>query len=190
MRDIKYVNEAQPDYIGFVFAPSKRRISYEKASGLKKKLDIHIKAVGVFVNAPQEEVIKFVDGGVIDIVQLHGGETPEYAQQLKNYGYTVIKAISMQSSNVEKDLQLWEQTDVDYLLLDNGKGGTGEMFDHSLIGNRKKPFFLAGGITPQNLEQAVKSVNPYAVDLSSGVETQGVKNRKKINEAVRRLRQL
>ncbi|MCD7728538.1 MAG: phosphoribosylanthranilate isomerase [Clostridia bacterium] len=188
-RDIDYVNEAYPDYIGFVFAPSRRRITYEKAIGLKMMLDRHIQAVGVFADAPREEVLKFVDGGVIDIVQLHGNESVEYAESLKNYGCKVIKAISMQDKYVERELKLWEQTDVDFLLLDNGKGGTGEQFDHSLIGKRSKPFFLAGGITPENIEHFVREVHPYAVDLSSGVETQGLKSRKKIISAVQRLRQ-
>ncbi|MCD8372466.1 MAG: phosphoribosylanthranilate isomerase [Clostridia bacterium] len=187
-RDIDYVNEALPDYVGFVFAPSRRRVSYEKAVGLKKMLDRYIKAVGVFADAPQDEILRLCDGGVIDIVQLHGTEMPEYACKLKSYGCTVIKAISMQGQNTERELKIWEQTDVDYLLLDNGRGGTGESFDYSLIGERTKPFFLAGGLTPENIQKAVNEVKPYAVDLSSGVETQGLKNRKKIIDAVRSVR--
>ncbi|MCD8309470.1 MAG: phosphoribosylanthranilate isomerase [Clostridia bacterium] len=187
-QDISFVNEALPDYVGFVFAPSRRRITPQQAKNLKKTLSGSITAVGVFKNSPVQDILNIVNSGIIDIVQLHGEEDFAFVKELKACGCTVIKAICMQQNGIEQKLAEWDNSEADFLLLDNGAGGTGKSFDYSLIGKRGKPFFLAGGLTPQNIVKAAKQVHPYAVDLSSGVETCGVKDRTKIINSVRSIR--
>ncbi len=186
IEDIFAVNEAKPDYIGFVLAESRRRLTFEQAYFLKNELDVDIEAVGVFVDASIEEVVKYLSEGVIDIPQLHGNESEAYIQKLKAaYPCKVIKAIQVHTS---EDIKKAQELSADYLLLDQGKGGTGQSFDWSLIEPCEKPFFLAGGIQLDNLALALEKVNPYAVDLSSGVETDGQKDKDKIVEIVRRVK--
>ena len=184
--DIDYVNEALPDYIGFVFAKSRRQVTPEQAESLKRNLDPKIQIVGVFVNAPMEEIADLLKKGIIHIPQLHGSENDEYIRSLKTLvPCTVIKAIKVETA---EDILLAQASPADYLLLDHGAGGTGEAFDWSLVQECDKPYFLAGGIHAGNVEQAVRTGNPYGIDLSSGVETHGVKDRDKILEIVRRIR--
>lgn len=188
--DIWAVNQAGPDYIGFVFAPgSRREVSEEQAAKLKKQLAPGILSVGVFVDAPEERICSIAARQIIDVIQLHGSETAGDVDRLKRKtGLPIIKALSMTGENAGEQLRMWERTQADYLLLDSKSGGSGEMFDHSRIGRCAKPFFLAGGLNPDNLKVAAEQVGPFAVDLSSGVETDGVKDQKKIKEAVRRIR--
>lgn len=184
--DIEYVNEALPDYIGFVFARSRRQVTEEQAELLKKSLDKRIHAVGVFVNAPMEDAVGLLENGVIDIAQLHGNEDEAYVEELKSKTRCpVIKAVKVEST---EDILTMQNNPADYLLLDHGAGGTGEAFDWSLASDCRKPFFLAGGIHAGNVENALEKLSPYAIDLSSGVETDGVKDREKIIEIVRRVR--
>lgn len=184
--DIDYVNEAMPDYIGFVFAKSKRQITEDQATMLQRKLNSGISTIGVFVNEPLENVVRLLRNGVIDVAQLHGGENESYIQQLKSQiDKPIIKVLRIQS---RKDIEDAENTSADFLLLDNGAGGTGMSFDWSFIGKIEIPFFLAGGLNIKNITQAINTVKPYAVDLSSGVETDGVKDKTKIIEIVRRIR--
>lgn len=187
MEEIGAVNIARPDYIGFVFVPSSKRfVTAGQAAVLRGQLADGIKSVGVFVNKPKEKILALVNQQVIDIIQLHGSEDEEYIRQLKCLtAVPVMKAVSMQSSN---DPVRWEDCQADYLLLDHGSGGTGTCFDHSLIGDIRKPFFLAGGLTPENVVKAAELTAPYAVDLSSGVEQNGIKDAAKIAETVRRIR--
>ena len=184
--DIEYVNEVLPDYIGFVFAKSRRQVTPGQAEILRKELNRQIKAVGVFVNASVEEVASLLNKGTIDIAQLHGDEDEEYIKRLKTKGdYTIIKAVRVECT---EDIIRAQNVPADYLLLDHGKGGTGKAFDWNLVRECGRPFFLAGGIHEHNIEEALKKLKPYAIDLSSGVETDGVKDKEKIFEIVRRVR--
>lgn len=181
--DIEYVNKYQPDYIGFVFAGKKRKLTYDQAVELKKYLIPSIQVVGVFVNEDISFVEKLVNNHVIDLVQLHGNETNEYIDSLKQkISVPLIKAIS-----IKNDDSFNLHYDVDYYLYDHGSGGTGESFDWSLLKEVDKPVFLAGGINLLNIDEALKK-NVYALDISSGVETDGFKDEGKIKEIVRRVR--
>ena len=184
--DIEYMNEALPDYIGFVFARSRRQVTAEQAERLRKKLDAGIQTVGVFVDAPMEDAVSLLKNGVIDIVQLHGNEDEAYMMRLKAQTHSqIIKAIRVERA---EDILNAQQCPADFLLLDHGAGGTGEAFDWKLIQECRKPYFLAGGIHAGNIDQAMESGNPFAIDLSSGVETDGVKDKDKILEIIRRVR--
>lgn len=182
--DIAYVNEAKPDYCGFIieFPKSSRNVTGNQVRILIAKLDKNIIPVGVFVNAAPERVEELLLDGTIRIAQLHGQEDDDYIRRIqKNTGSQVIKAFSVKTA---QDIELALKSPADYILLDQGGGGTGQTFDWALIPEIKRPFFLAGGLGPDNLEQAVDMIRPYAVDLSSSVETDGVKDRSKILEAV------
>lgn len=182
--DIAYVNEAKPDYCGFIieFPKSSRNVTGDQVRILIAELDKNIIPVGVFVNAVPERVEELLLDGTIRIAQLHGQEDDDYIRRIqKNTGSQVIKAFSVKTA---QDIELALKSPADYILLDQGGGGTGQTFDWALIPEIKRPFFLAGGLGPDNLEQAVDMIRPYAVDLSSSVETDGVKDRSKILEAV------
>lgn len=182
--DIAYVNEAKPDYCGFIieFPKSSRNVTGDQVRILIAELDKNIIPVGVFVNAAPERVEELLLDGTIRIAQLHGQEDDDYIRRIqKNTGSQVIKAFSVKAA---QDIELALKSPADYILLDQGGGGTGQTFDWSLIPEIKRPFFLAGGLGADNLEQAVDAIRPYAVDLSSSVETDGVKDRSKILEAV------
>ena len=182
--DIEIVNKYKPDYIGFVFADSKRKVTSDLACKMKKNLDSSIKSVGVFVDEDIDVIIKLYDEGIIDIAQLHGLENEEYIKKLKqksNYQLEIINVIEMSD---EKDLKEYDNSLADYLLLDSGKG-SGKTFDWRLIRkDLKKEFFLAGGLNSKNISKAIEEFNPYAVDLSSGVETDGYKDELKIKEVM------
>ena len=182
--DIAYVNEAKPDYCGFIieFPKSSRNVTGDQVRILIAELDKNIIPVGVFVNAAPERVEELLLDGTIRIAQLHGQEDDDYIRRIqKNTGSQVIKAFSVKAA---QDIELALKSPADYILLDQGGGGTGQTFDWSLIPEIKRPFFLAGGLGADILEQAVDTIRPYAVDLSSSVETDGVKDRSKILEAV------
>lgn len=179
--DIAYVNKYKPDYIGFVFAKSKRQVTKEKAYRLKQFLDPHIKAVGVFVNAPITFISEIVQDHIIDLIQLHGQEDEQYIKELKEVvDVPIIKAMRMGKDEMKS-------YDVDYYLLDGVKPGSGQSFDWSQIQELDHPIFLAGGISKDNIHEALKT-NVYALDLSSGVEKQGVKNEALIKEVIRSVR--
>ncbi len=187
--DIDYVNEALPDYVGFIvmFPKSHRNIGLETALRLKSRLDPRIKSVAVSVNAPLEEFAEFAKSGAADMLQCHGSEDGEYIARLRELtGVPIIKAVKV---TAQGDIERAQTLGADYLLLDSGTG-SGKLFDHSLIdpGKIGQPFFLAGGLTPENLAEAAKAVRPYGVDLSSGIETDRVKDREKILAAVREIR--
>ena len=186
--DIDYVNEAKPDYIGFIlnFPKSRRNISPERAAGLKKNLESGIRTVGVFVNQPMETVLEAADTIGLDVIQLHGREDNDYIKELRNKTDREIwKAFKIRSA---EDLTKAENSAADQILLDNGYG-TGEVFDWSLAGGIRRPFLLAGGLTPENIPDAVSRLHPLLLDISSGVETEGYKDREKILAAVRAARQ-
>lgn len=186
LEDITYVNEAKPEYIGFVFWPkSKRAVGDEQAAELKKSLDPSIQAVGVFVNETPKRIIQLLKKQIIDLAQLHGEETEEQIERIRREtGKPVIKAVKIRT---REDILAGIQTKADYLLLDSGMG-SGETFDWNTIPQIEKPFFLAGGLYPGNVEEAVQNFHPYAVDVSSGVETDGKKDEAKIREFIRRVR--
>lgn len=189
--DVDYANETMPDYIGFIFAPTKRLVTMEQADGFKKRLDSRIQAVGVFVNETAEKVAEIANKGIIDVIQLHGQEDAEYIAKLKSLlieSKPLIKAIRVQTA---QDILDGQELDVDFILLDKYDaeklGGTGEKFDWNLIGNIKKPFFLAGGIDIDSLEDAVK-MKPYGIDVSSGIETDGCKDQAKMRVMMEKFR--
>ena len=182
MEDIDIVNRYKPDYIGFVFADSKRRVSHDLAYELKLNLDSDIISVGVFVDASLNEILKLFDEGVIEMAQLHGSESDEYILTLKektNSELKIIKAIEMSE---DVDLLEYNNSYADYLLLDSGKG-SGKTFDWSLIeSDLNKEFFLAGGLDISNINDAINEFDPYAIDLSSSLEVDGFKDESKIKE--------
>ena len=182
--DILAVNEARPDYCGFIieFPKSFRSVTADKVRELVKDLSPEIKGVGVFVNAPVEFVSGLLNDGTLALAQLHGQEDEAYIRELKKLtDKPIIKAFSVKTSeDIEKALQ----SPADYILLDQGSGGTGMTFDWSLIPKIERPFFLAGGIGSENLEQAIREIRPYAVDLSSSVETDKWKDPEKIRQVV------
>ena len=182
LEDIDIVNKYKPDYIGFVFADSKRKVSHELAAEMKSNLREDIISVGVFVDADESEILELYEMGVIEIAQLHGSESEDYINYLKentNDKLKIIKAIEMSE---DEDLSGYADSSADYLLFDSGKG-SGKTFDWRLIRtDLKKEFFLAGGINSQNVKKAIGEFNPYAVDLSSSVETDDYKDEDKIKE--------
>ena len=181
--DIEWANALMPDYIGFVFAQkSKRFVSPERAKALREGLDSNIRAVGVFVNEAPEAVADLLNTGVIDMAQLHGGEDEEYIKALR--GLTdkpLIKAFRVDSP---ADLEKARNSSADYVLLDNGAGGTGTAFDWALLKGFDRPYFLAGGLGPGNVRQAIMALDPFAVDVSSGIETNGAKDYMKMTAFV------
>lgn len=184
--DIEIANELTPDFIGFVFAPkSKRYISPNDAAALKNILHEKISAVGVFVNEKIEtvaEISKF-----LDVIQLHGAEDENYISALRRLTKKpLIKAFKIQTA---ADLKPAEICGADYVLLDGG-AGDGKVFDWQLLKNFQRSYFLAGGLNAENVQDAVKILKPYAVDVSSGIETDGVKDADKMKNFVRRVREV
>lgn len=186
--DIAYVNEAKPDFAGFIIdvPKSRRNVPREKVRELTALLSPEILPVGVFVNAPMETILSLVTNGTLKAVQLHGQESQSYLEELKKQvAVPLIRAFSIRSP---EDLTEAEKSPADFVLLDNGAGGTGETFDWSLLSSFDRPFFLAGGLRLENITEAVSRFHPYALDLSSGVETDGYKDKEKINAAVAAVR--
>lgn len=184
--DIEMVNEFLPDYIGFVFAKSRRQVSAEQAKELKNKLRPAIKAVGVFVNEKPENIAEIANQGIIDLIQIHGDEDAAYCAQLRKLTQApIIKVVRVER---EDDLAGIEEFDCDYYLFDTlsskDYGGTGKAFDHSLLYNKeiKKPFFVAGGLNQDNVAAVIEVIKPFGVDTSGGVETDGIKDVNKIKE--------
>ena len=177
--DIIAVNRLQPDVIGFVFAQkSKRYVSPCQAKELKGMLCSNIQAVGVFVNEPVEHVAQLLAQGIIDIAQLHGKEDEAYIASLRALtDKPIIKAFRI---DTEADVAAANQSSADFVLLDSGNGGTGTVFDWKLLSGITRPYFLAGGLNPENAEDAVQALQPYAVDVSSGIETEGTKDERKM----------
>ena len=176
--DIEAANRLRPDYIGFVFAPRSRRfLALSDAKELKKRLHPSIRAVGVFVNEEISVAAGIAEEGTIDVIQLHGGEDTAYIRALKRHtSKPVIQAFCIRSS---EDIFRAEKSEADMILLDAG-AGEGRVFDWDLIGAVHRPYFLAGGLNEVNAGEAVHRLKPYALDVSSGIETQGKKDEKKM----------
>lgn len=188
--DIRAVNEAKPDYAGFIveFAKSHRSVTEDQVRRLAKELNPDILPVGVFVNAPIELPTRLLAEGTIALAQLHGQEDEKYIKMLKERTKKpVIKAFSIKTA---ADIEEALGSPADYILLDQGAGGTGKTFDWSLVPEITRPYFLAGGLSIDNLEKAAMTLHPWAVDLSSSLETDGYKDAKKIMEAVAIVRAL
>lgn len=185
--DIEMANQLKPEYIGLVFAKRSRRyVEPEKAFELKKMLLPEIKTVGVFVKETPEVVAGLLNEGILDMAQLHGGEDEAYINSLRSLtGKPLIKAFRVDSA---EDIAAAERCSADYVLLDSGDGGTGTVFDWTLPRQMKRPYFLAGGLTCENVGGAVKELRPYAVDVSSGIETDGCKDAGKMVEFVNAVR--
>lgn len=175
--DVSFVNELKPDFAGFILTKGFRRsIDFDTLIHLRKKLSADIKAVGVFVNEDLQFVKDCVKMQAVDIVQLHGDEDVDYIKQIDALAVKVLKP---------KDFHKIKEYEpyVDYFLFDSGTG-TGEVFDWANIPKTEKPFFLAGGISRENLSTAIHDIKPYAVDMSSSVETDGYKDYNKIKEVI------
>ena len=185
--DIRCLNRLRPDFCGFVFARGSRRfLERERAAALKRLLSPGIRAVGVFVNAEPEEAAGYLRQGIIDVIQLHGREDEGYLARLRQLTEgPVIQAFSVET---EADLRKAEKSSADLVLLDHGAGGTGEAFNWDLLKNFRRPFLLAGGLHPGNIREAMETCRPWGLDISSGVETNGVKDPLKIETCIRRIR--
>ena len=191
-QDIDFVNEAKPDYIGFVFTESKRQISPVLAQYLRFRLVNNIIPVGIFVNSRIAEIAELYRNGIISIAQLHGDEDESYIASLKktsgSKAITVIKVIKSEQLTKET-LSANANSCADYLLIDSS-AGSGKTFQWETLKKLKfpKPWFLAGGIDIKNLKQAML-YNPFAIDISSGAETDGIKDREKILQLVTTVKQ-
>ena len=186
-QDIQAANELLPAYIGFVFAPKSRRYVHpDRAEELRRMLNPCILPVGVFVNETPETVAALLDRGIIDIAQLHGKEDEAYIRRLRQ----LTKKPLIQAFRIDTpaDVAAAQASTADYVLLDSGAGGTGTCFDWSLLQDIQRPYFLAGGLTPENVGGAVATLHPYAVDVSSGIETDGAKDKEKMTQFVRAVR--
>ena len=188
--DIAAVNEVKPDFAGFVIeVPGRKRsLTTEKVKVLIKGLDKNILPVGVFVNAAPELPISLLREGTLWAAQLHGDEDEEYIEKIQNMtGKPVIKAFSIKTP---EDVQRALRSPADYILLDQGAGGTGEPFDWTLVPPVRRPFFLAGGIGPENIRRAIGTLHPWAVDMSSSLENEGRKDPAKLRQITGMLKQI
>ena len=176
--DIVAANAIRPEYIGFVFYPkSKRNVTPEQAAQLKKRLSPAIQAVGVFVDAAPEAVSALLRQGVIDMAQLHGHEDEAYLASLRQLtDKPLLQAFRIAEAD---DVTRAMQSSADMVLLDAGMG-SGEGFDWTLVRKIDRPYFLAGGLDADNVTAAIRQLHPYAVDVSSGIETDGQKDKEKM----------
>lgn len=189
--DIAAVNYVRPDFVGLVFAPGRRMVTPERAAALRRALAPEILAIGVFVDAPLSLVAELLKAKVIDGAQLHGQENPAYLQALRTaVRAPLIKAIRVGVDPEENAAQVTAAVagGADYLLFDHGAGGSGQTFDWRRLPASPLPFFLAGGLNPENIPAAIAATQPFAVDLSSGVETARRKDAAKITAAVAAVR--
>ena len=188
---IPAVVEAKPDYMGLVFASSKRQVTVEQAKTLVEVLHkqckaqndtVSIKTVGVFVNETLDNLVTIANEANLDVVQLHGDEDEAFIQSLKERtNVEVWKAVQIRSA---ADAAAWIDSSAEMLLFDayhkDERGGTGDVFDWSCLDTFERPFMLAGGIDSTNVARAIRTVRPYGIDISSGIETNGVKDDEKI----------
>ena len=188
---IPAIIDAKPDYMGLVFAPSKRQVTVDQAKTLVEELHKQyavrynsktIKTVGVFVNETIENLLKIAEEVKLDVIQLHGDEDESFIQILKEQSNVEVwKAVQVRSA---ADAEKWIDSSADMLLFDayhkDERGGTGEVFDWSSLDEFERPFMLAGGIDSTNVARAIRTVRPYGLDISSGIETEGVKDNEKM----------
>ena len=191
MEDVKWANELLPDYIGFIFAESKRKLSAEKAGMIAYELNPKIKKAGVFVNPTMEYINTIMSICPLDILQLHGDETPEFCSEID---YPVWKAFRMQT---KKTLSMIKRYNVDAILLDgyhpNTHGGMGVGFPWKWaedINIKEIPLVIAGGLNENNVEHVIKLLHPAVVDVSSFVEINGFKDRDLVECFIRKVREI
>ncbi len=185
--DIETANEWKPEYVGFIFAQrSHRYVTPQQAKELKCQLHSQIKAVGVFVEEKPEIIADYLNEGIIDLAQLHGDETEKDIAKLRRLtDRPIIKAFSIRTT---ADIVNAKNSTADFVLLDSG-GGTGTTFDWDLIQDIHRPYFLAGGLGPHNVKNAIAKWKPYAADVSSGIETNGQKDKNKISKFIATVRE-
>lgn len=194
--DVAAVNAALPEYAGFIFVPMRRRyVAPAQAAILCQQLDPRIRPVGVFVDARIEEIVEALEHCPLDMVQLHGAEDNDYIAMLRaayrsrfaveSRELCIVKAFRVEGAD---DIRRAEASAADEILLDHGAGGTGERFDWTLLQHCRRRFFLAGGLTPDNVEEAITRTQPYAVDVSSSLESDGRKDPEKIRRFVAAVR--
>ncbi|BBF42641.1 phosphoribosylanthranilate isomerase [Lachnospiraceae bacterium KM106-2] len=190
--DVSLLNRYHPDYAGFVFAPSRRQITSIEAMQFRELLDHKIKTVGVFVRNPIEEIKKLCEEGIIDLIQLHGGEDENYIRNLKDCVGDKIPIIYAVKVEAESVMTKQESHMADFILYDTyskrQEGGSGITFNWKAIQMVKEPYFLAGGLNNHNVLEAIHQLHPYAIDVSSGVETNGRKDPYKIEQIIRQVR--
>ena len=185
--DARAVNAALPEYAGFVFCEtSRRRVTPETARSLRAALHDSIRTVGVFADAPVERIVPLYADGTITVAQLHGGEDAAYIGALRELcpALEIWQAFKVRTAD---DVTSAANSAADRVLLDGGAGG-GQAFDWALIRGFPRPFILAGGLTPETIPEAIARLRPFAVDISSGVETDSIKDDQKITAAVRAAR--
>lgn len=185
IEDIEYANECRPDYVGFILSQGfKRSVSAEDFLALEKRLDKNIKKVGVFVNERPHNILDIAEH--LDVIQLHGDEDHStvlyYSEKTKCEIWKAVRAKS------PEEIERFQWNHIDKLLIDsfseNAYGGTGKRINTEIVKNAKitKPFFIAGGITAENVSEIVRDVRPYGIDLSSGIETEGFKDLQKMHK--------
>lgn len=188
--DIRIVNLCQPEYAGFICCSRFRRyVPADTLGKLSKLLHPRIRRVGVFVDQPVELIAEIVRRQLIDIVQLHGREDERYISGLRQLIPSEIRIMKAFQIHSAADIYQAEASAADDVLLDGGQG-SGQAFDWGNIQNMDRPFFLAGGLNTGNVEEAVRLLHPYAVDVSSGVETDGRKDEEKVRQLVSRVREM
>jgi phosphoribosylanthranilate isomerase len=194
--DIMFLNIAKPDYAGFVFAGSKRKIDLNTAAKFRALLDDNIFSIGIFVNDNEKNIISLCKNEIINLVQLHGDEDEYYISKLRDkIKQPIIKVVRISNiSCIYKEDETFKiiDTKADFVLFDtyddSQYGGTGKVFDWEVLNGYKNPFFIAGGLNKDNIVEVIRKLNPYCVDLSSSVETDGVKDFNKIFEIVKIVR--
>ncbi len=184
--DIKNANELKPEYIGFVFCEASRRnVSQQQAKRLKRLLNPEIKAVGVFVDAPVKQVEELFEENIIDVAQLHGHEDEDYIKELMDNNIPVIKVFKVEAKEQVKEA---EQSSADMILFDAGDG-SGKVLNWKLLEDVERPFILAGGLNQENVSEAIEATKPFGVDVSSGIETDKLKDGHKMKEFVNAVRE-
>ena len=193
VKDIEYVNLLNPEYIGFVFAKSKRQVTVEQVLQLKKFLNKGIKTVGVFLNEDKEKVLEVAEHVGLNIIQLHGTEDLSYIDYLNSYDkFEIWKALGIKSHQNIDEIKKYSQYKI---VLDGAKAGQGKQFswdsieEEILTEDFRKNLILAGGLNSNNVIEGIKRFRPFAVDVSSGVETEGKKDYIKMKEFIERVRQ-
>ena len=188
--DIRIVNRCQPDYAGFICCSRFRRyVPSDTLEQLSKLLHPGIRKVGVFVDQPVEQIAQIVRRQLVDIIQLHGCEDERYISGLRQLIPSEIRIMKAFQIHSAEDICQVEASTADDVLLDGGQG-SGQTFDWRKIESMNRPFFLAGGLNPENVEEAVRRLHPCAVDVSSGVETDGHKDEEKVRQLIRRVREM
>ena len=187
--EINIMNELMPDYVGFVFETRSRHfISPQFAGNLRSKLKRGIKSVGVFANSSLQNVAMAIEIAGLDMVQLHGDETAEYIAALREYIHCPIMKVIKISQPIDADKAMYSTAD--FVMLDGGRAGHGKSFDWSLLGAVRRKYFLSGGLTPDNIVEALQvSSSPFGVNASSGLESNNVKDFRKVMKFILAVRE-